>query len=166
MAPPGLFSIGYGNRPVTEFLALLEDHRIDVLVDVRSVPFSRFHPEYAREALKANVEGQGLVYAWMGDTLGGKCGGAAPSNVAFRSALRRLALMGTDRRVAFLCAELRPEACHRVRIVGAAFADNGIAVAHIDEHGGLVQHADLVRRLTHGQLTLDALAPLTAGAAA
>lgn len=167
MAPPGLFSIGYGNRPLPEFLALLEDHRIDIVVDVRSVPFSRFHPEYARDALRGSVEAAGVGYAWMGDTLGGKCSAApAPSAVAFRSALRRLALMGTDRRVAFLCAELRPESCHRSRIVAAALAENGIAVAHIDEHGRLVAHGDLIRRGPHGQITLDAIAaaPMLAAA--
>jgi uncharacterized protein (DUF488 family) len=164
MDGPGLFSLGYGNRTMPEFLALLEDWRIATLVDVRSVPFSRFHPEFAKDALKGNVESAGVSYAWMGDTLGGKCGSATPpSKVAFRSALRRLALMGTDRRVAFLCAELRPETCHRVRLLGEALDAAGVAVTHIDEHGRPLSHKEARFRLTHGQVTLEqAMAPIAA----
>ncbi len=166
MNGPGLYSIGYGNRTMGDFLALLEDHGIGTVVDVRSVPFSSFHPEFARDPLRATLQESGVVYAWMGDTLGGRCGGAAPSNIAFRSSLRRLALMGTDRRVAFLCAELRPESCHRVRIVGAALEENGVAVRHIDEHGRLRSQREVVHRLTGGQVTLGAVVAELAAVAA
>ncbi|MEK6986433.1 MAG: DUF488 domain-containing protein [Candidatus Thermoplasmatota archaeon] len=165
MHGPGLFSIGTGNRTLPELLALLEDHRIATVVDVRGIPFSRFRPEFARDPLAAHLQAAGFSYAWMGDTLGGRCNGAPPSAVRFRSALRRLALMGSDRRVAFLCAELRPESCHRYRLLGCALEEAGVAVQHIDERGLLVPQRDLRMRVTGGQTTFDVVSePVLAAA--
>lgn len=165
MDGPGLFSIGTGSRTLPELLALLEDHRIATVVDVRGIPFSRYRPAFARDPLAASLEAAGFGYAWMGDTLGGRCNGPPPSAVQFRSALRRLALMGSDRRVAFLCAELRPETCHRYHLLGLALEEAGVAVAHIDERGVRVDQRDLRMRITGGQTTVDAFrAPLVAAA--
>ncbi len=152
---PGLFSIGYGNRSMDALLGLLHRHAIATVVDVRSVPHSAYHPEFGRGPLAGTLQTEGITYQWMGDRLGGRCGTEAPATPAFRSSLRRLALMGSDRRVAFLCAEARPEACHRVHVVAASLEDQGVAVRHIDEHGLVQAHHDVLRRVTHGQVTLE-----------
>lgn len=46
-----VFTIGHGNRPLDEFMALLRQARIERLVDVRAFPASRRHPQFARAAL-------------------------------------------------------------------------------------------------------------------
>jgi ATP-dependent DNA helicase RecQ len=151
-----LYSLGYGNRPIGAVLGLLERYAITHLVDIRSVPHSRAHPDFGRAALERHVVASGWRYTYFGLELGGKSEGRTPET--FRNGLRRLAGLGQDEEVAVLCAELRPEGCHRVRLVGAALAEAGVAMRHIDEHGSLISQTDAVWRTTRGQVALAAFA--------
>lgn len=152
-----VLTVGYGNRPFEAFVDLLGEHGIRLLADVRSVPFSRAHPVFERSALAVDLPRHGVAYEWMGDRLGGKpLPGRGPiPSTAFANGLRRLACLADARRTAVMCAELRPEHCHRTRLLGAALAARGVEVLHVDERGELVPHRDVVRRITKGQATLD-----------
>ena len=50
---------------------MLQHHKIAYLIDVRSTPYSRYKPEFSKEALAAELERHGVRYVFMGDTLGG-----------------------------------------------------------------------------------------------
>jgi uncharacterized protein (DUF488 family) len=163
-----IFTIGYGGRSITAFLDLLERHGILLLVDIRSRPHSRFSPDFSRQALCVHLEERGVAYTYMGAELGGMPEGhrmgdgriddtSVRASRPFQDGLRRLASLAGRQRTAVMCAELRPEACHRSRLVGAALAENGIPVRHVDERGGLVSQGAAMRRLTHGQVRLDAV---------
>lgn len=156
----GLFSVGYGNRPFAAFLDVLELHGVAHVADVRSKPYSRFNPDFSKERLQANLEANGLAYTYLGDVLGGMREGTSSheelqQNPAFVNGLRRLVALSGKSRVAFMCAELRPEDCHRTRLLGAALGERGIEVRHIDEHGRIITQAEAVRRRTKGQVRLD-----------
>lgn len=56
-----VFSIGYQERSLDDFLALLSQHKVDILVDVRETPWS-YRREYARTALTASLEKVGVGY--------------------------------------------------------------------------------------------------------
>jgi uncharacterized protein (DUF488 family) len=66
-----LFSIGHGTRPFPVFLELLERYAIEFLIDVRSVPYSAYNPQYRQEELARMLRLSGIRYVYMGDTLGG-----------------------------------------------------------------------------------------------
>jgi hypothetical protein len=53
-----------------------------------------------------------------------------------------------------MCSELRPEECHRAKLIGEALHRDGVPVAHVDETGTIVGHEQVTRRLTGGQLQL------------
>jgi hypothetical protein len=53
-----------------------------------------------------------------------------------------------------MCSEGRPEQCHRSKLIGEALALMGIPLSHIDEDGMLLSQAQVIDRLTHGQLDL------------
>ena len=69
---PTLHTIGYGARTLDQLIAVLKAHRIEYLLDVRSAPYSKFKPEFSKEALEAALKNHGLRYVFMGDTLGGQ----------------------------------------------------------------------------------------------
>lgn len=69
---PPIYTIGYGNRALADFLALLQRYEIRYLVDIRSQPYSRFHPDYSKAALEGAIKQQGLRYVFMGEALGGR----------------------------------------------------------------------------------------------
>ncbi len=67
-----VYTIGYGNRPFSEFVGLLRHYSIQFLVDIRSQPYSRFKPEFSKEQLEKQLKQCGIRYVFMGDTLGGR----------------------------------------------------------------------------------------------
>lgn len=69
---PGLFTIGHSNHTEEKFLGLLREHDIDVLVDVRSQPLSRYNPQFNSNNLKRVLAAAGVRYIFMGDQLGGR----------------------------------------------------------------------------------------------
>lgn len=162
-----LFTIGYGARSVEELLSTLKANRIDYLIDVRTAPYSKFKPEFSKEALQHRVEREGIRYIFMGDTLGGQ-----PSDPGchtdgkvdyekvrvqpfFQNGIDRLKnAFVQQRRAALMCSEGRPEQCHRSKLIGEALAAAGIPLCHIDEDGALLTQTEVIHRLTQGQMDL------------
>jgi uncharacterized protein (DUF488 family) len=74
---------------------------------------------------------------------------------AFREGIERLRVAWEQgQRVALLCSESRPENCHRSKLVGAALAEAGITVTHLDEDGTPIGQEEVMNRLQGGQLSL------------
>jgi uncharacterized protein (DUF488 family) len=63
---PPVFTLGHSNHGIEHFLSLLQAHRIEVLADVRSTPFSRFNPQYNRQKLEASLREHGFEYLSLG----------------------------------------------------------------------------------------------------
>jgi uncharacterized protein (DUF488 family) len=151
-----IYSIGHSNHPIEKFLRLLEQYRIEVLVDVRSVPASRFAPQFGHARLRSAVTEAGRDYVFLGKELGGRPDGAqyydedghvlygrraeAPEFVA---GIERLAALSAHHRVAMLCSEENPETCHRRLLVTRTLARHGIAVEHIRGDGRLQNDSEL-----------------------
>ncbi|MGO8929196.1 MAG: DUF488 family protein [Limisphaerales bacterium] len=169
-----LFTIGYGARTLEEFLAALKTNRIEYLIDVRTAPYSKFKPEFSKDLLQYHVERTGVHYLFMGDTLGGQPKDPAchtdgkvdydkvRAQPFFQSGIERLRqAFEQQRRAALMCSEGRPEQCHRSKLIGEALAAAGIPVCHIDEDGGLLTQAEVIVRLTKGQMDLFGQASFT-----
>jgi uncharacterized protein (DUF488 family) len=177
-ADPGsqqsLFTIGYGGRTFEQFMAALKANRIEYLIDVRTAPYSKFKPEFSKDLLQYHVERAGIHYLFMGDALGGQPKDPAchtdgkvdydkvRSQPWFQKGVERLRKACEQRhRVALMCSEGRPEQCHRSKLIGEALAAANIPVCHIDEDGGLLTQAQVIDRLTKGQMDLFGQASFT-----
>jgi uncharacterized protein (DUF488 family) len=147
---PSIFTIGHSTRPIGEFLALLEQVCVDLLVDVRSIPRSRTNPQFNAEALPETLAGAGISYRHL-PTLGGlrhRKKGATPSvntfwhvaafrnyadyaaTDAFRTGLNELQALARDNCCAIMCAEAVWWRCHR-RIIADYLLAQGVPVMHI-----------------------------------
>jgi uncharacterized protein (DUF488 family) len=71
-ARPSILTVGHSKHPIEKFLRLLRQHGVQVLVDARSQPFSRFSPQFSREALERAVREASIRYLFMGYVLGGR----------------------------------------------------------------------------------------------
>jgi uncharacterized protein (DUF488 family) len=60
-----LWTIGHSTRPIDKFIALLMAHKIQRLVDVRTVPKSRHNPQFNTEQLAKSLKKAGLIYMHM-----------------------------------------------------------------------------------------------------
>jgi uncharacterized protein (DUF488 family) len=146
---------------------VLKTHDITYLLDVRSTPYSRFKPEFSKDALGRAVQEQGIHYLYLGRQLGGqpdelscyvdgKVDYAAVRQLpAFREGINRLerAYRG-GQRVALMCSEGKPELCHRSKLLGQSLDERNIPVLHIDENGHLLTQDEVIDKLTGGQLNL------------
>lgn len=147
-----LFSVGHSNASIEDFIELLQRHKIDLLVDTRSKPFSRYNPHFSRDALKQSLLDNGIEYAFLGDQIGGKPEGeffyfqsgkvdyALLAEAPFYLAgIERLIAMGQDRRIAFMCAEADYKHCHRYWLITRTLVGRGIEVQHILHSGEVVK---------------------------
>jgi uncharacterized protein (DUF488 family) len=158
-APHTLWTIGHSTRSIEEFIELLKSHAILVLVDVRTVPRSRYNPQFNTETLAESLRKAGIQYRHM-PGLGGLRKPKKDSlntgwrNESFRGyadymrteefqrALEELMAHGTDRTTAIMCAEAVPWRCHRSLIADA------LLVHKLD-----VRHIMSAREATPHQLT-------------
>jgi uncharacterized protein (DUF488 family) len=157
-----IHSIGHSNHPQERFLGLLQQHQIDTLLDVRSVPWSRFNPQFNRARLADSLAAAGIGYVFLGDELGARsrdpscyddCGrvsyAALAGTAAFKAGLQRVQEAGTGRQPALMCAEREPLDCHRTILVARELERLNIPVRHILGDGQTVNHAELMRSLVH-----------------
>ena len=126
-----IFSVGHGARSLDDFLATLASAGVVTLVDVRSFPGSRRHPQFGREALAASLPARGVAYAWEPRLGGRRKRGPQPSpnpswqveafrNYAdhmdtpeFAAGLGALVEAAARAPTAFMCAETHWSQCHR-----------------------------------------------------
>jgi uncharacterized protein (DUF488 family) len=152
-----VYTIGHGARDIATFLELLEGPGIRRLVDVRTAPGSRKHPQYGRDALAASLADAGIGYEWAGEALGGWRRARSDSRhtalrssgfrgyadhmdtETFRQARARLLEAGRDAPTAVMCAESLWWRCHR-RLLADALVAAGCEVRHIMDRGKLDLH--------------------------
>jgi len=155
-----IYTIGHSTHSKEYFLELLALHRITALCDVRSNPYSRLHPQFNREPLKAFLLGSGVSYLFLGKELGARSqdpgcyeGGKLQYDRLAQTELFRKGLQrvqdGLDKgfRVALMCAEKEPLECHRTILVARHLAELDIEVSHIHGDGRLESHAEAIGRL-------------------
>jgi uncharacterized protein (DUF488 family) len=145
-----VFTVGHSNHSMQKFLSLLKGYGIEVLVDIRSHPYSRHAPRFNARALEATLSSDGIGYLFLGGELGGR-----PEGGEFYDAKGRVdyALVGCSRpfldgisrlekelrtqTAALLCSEEDPARCHRRLLVGRALEERGISLRHIRGDGSV-----------------------------
>lgn len=145
-----VFTIGHSIHSLEKLMSLLSANRIDVLVDIRSEPYSRKVSHFNKDNLEKEIKKRGLKYLFLGKELGGRPtkrqfydqeGFVLYSKIAdspdFKSGLE-LVLNGIEKfRVALMCSEENPANCHRRLLVGRVLASGGVEVFHIRADGSI-----------------------------
>jgi uncharacterized protein (DUF488 family) len=127
-----IHSVGTSNRTGEEFTNLLRAYAVEMVIDVRSFPTSKF-PHFRREALSLSLAEESFGYYFLGKELGGyRRGGyeAYTQTVEYLVGMELLERMGSRCRSAILCAERLPWRCHR-RFIGRSLQERGWRVIHI-----------------------------------
>ncbi|QDU33989.1 hypothetical protein KS4_20490 [Poriferisphaera corsica] len=150
-----IYTIGHSNHRLDKFMSLLKKYDIDVLVDVRSRPWSRWK-QFVGEGLAASLRSEGIVYEWLGGELGARreeegCyveGVAVYEQVAelprFHEGIERVMEMAQGgRRLALMCAEREPWDCHRAILVARELSGRGAVVSHVMGDGDLMSQAEI-----------------------
>ena len=62
---PTVWTLGHSTRPIDEFISLLRAHQIGLLVDVRTVPRSRYNPQFNTDTLAQSLRDAELRYCHL-----------------------------------------------------------------------------------------------------
>jgi uncharacterized protein (DUF488 family) len=145
---PGLvLTVGHSNRPLEEFVRLLQVHRVTLVADVRKMPGSRRNAQFTRDILLQALREVGISYLHMPGLGGLRRRTPSSPNTGWKNAsfqgyadymltpefersLEELMDRACGQRAALMCAEAVPWRCHRSLIADALVA-RGIAVEHL-----------------------------------
>ena len=137
-------------------MALLRQHGVERLVDVRRTPHSRRHPQFELQSLAAELPERGIDYRHL-PALGGRRRPRPDSpnggweHEAFRgyadyaltdefaAGLAELEELARERPTAVMCAEALWWRCHR-RLIADRLTALGWTVCHIAADGTLAEH--------------------------
>ena len=167
-----IFTIGHSNHTWAEFSALVKLHGIEVLVDARSNPVSKYADFANTRALPRLLAQKGIGYAFMGDSLGGKPPDRSYydesgkpdyrkmwSREPFRVGVDRLLDLAAKSTVVLMCAEEDSSKCHRRLLIGPALVERDVKLLHIRGDGTIKVSEALGSRKAY-QRQLQGMMPL------
>lgn len=154
-----LFTIGHSNHDIKTYIALLNEHQITAIADVRSSPYCRYLSHFSKAELKFYLREADINYVFLGQQLG-----ARPQDdscyidgkaIYEKIAARKLFVEGIERvikgsnkyNIALMCAEKDPITCHRAVLVCQHLRNYDLDINHIHQDGSLESHQQLEDRL-------------------
>lgn len=154
-----VYTVGHSTHTTERFLALLREHHVTAVCDVRSQPYSRLNPQFNRETLKQTLRTHRVAYVFLGAELGARSDDPScydhgkvqyerlARTALFQQGLARVQEGMKSYCIALMCAEREPLDCHRTILVARCLAGLRIDVAHIHADGRAEAHTDALSRL-------------------
>ncbi len=163
-----LFTIGHSAHSIEKFIELLQIHNIQMVIDVRSVPASRWHPQYNKAALLKVLAENNIAYTFKGLQLGGRPNDPtcydpeelkSPAGKHLRAnfseimkrdwsleGIKELLQVIPSVKTAILCSEENPQYCHRHELIAKYLLCNfhQIKIYHIRKNGRQINAQKLV----------------------
>lgn len=154
-----VYTIGHSTHEIGNYISLLKRHRINAVADVRSVPYSRYYPQFNRENLTDSLHVHSIEYVFLGKELG-----ARPDNPEcyenrrvkyrllvrtklFREGIEWVRKGSKHKKIALMCAEKDPLDCHRTILVARELVRVKLDVEHILADGQAERHDIAMKRL-------------------
>lgn len=142
-----LYTIGHSNHDLDYFLSLLKKQSIELLVDVRSAPYSKHAPHFNKQNQKNSLESNFIDYFYLGNQIGGR-----PSNKSYYDGEKVLySLFEKDKKyldginilirlikkkkTVIMCTEENPLKCHRHMLITQTLLKKGFSIYHIRGNG-------------------------------
>ncbi len=155
-----IYTVGHSNYKFDTFLEIILAHGIQIIVDVRSAPYSKYCPQFNKEVIEKPLLSKGIKYLFLGKELG-----ARPSDSnryihgrvsfdllkdsgEFREGISRLK-EGVKKNcvLALMCSEKDPISCHRTILISRVLNDEGVQVNHILSDSECCNQTDIEEKL-------------------
>lgn len=144
-----LYTIGYTGFSVDEFLDTLKKQNINVVIDVRSSPYSERYADYNKDSIVNILEHHKIYYRNYAIEFGARQTNSAfysdegyldfevfAKSEQFLSGMKKICnSVEKGYHVVFLCAEKDPINCHRAILVARAFSNLGYPIVHLLPNG-------------------------------
>lgn len=156
-----LFTIGHSNYEINYFINIVKKYKINCIVDVRSIPYSKYSPQYNKENIKKLLKINKINYIYMGKEFGAmrtaktlytKEGYVDFEKIKydkdFKLGINRVKV-GVEKgyKIAFMCAEKIPSDCHRCILIGRTFKNLGYNIINIIDENKYKLQNDIEKEL-------------------
>lgn len=126
-----IFTIGHSTHSQEDFIDILQTFDVERLVDIRSLPGSKYCPQFNQEEMEKYLPRNGIEYIHLPELGGRKKGDKkvsvnqgwhSPSfrNYAdymqtreFKKGIKELMILAQEKVTVIMCAEVLPWRCHR-----------------------------------------------------
>lgn len=159
-----ILTIGYSNVDFNTFLSKIKRVNIKTIFDVRSIPYSKYTPQFNRENIKKELYKNNVCYIYVGDMIGGwpKKEEYYTDNIAdytkmindesFNKGLEYIINESKKNNIALACSEHNPFTCHRFLLISRELIRRGFDVNHVMKDGHIKSHhaveLDMINSLT------------------
>ncbi len=157
-----VFTIGHSDHPMAELIQLLNRHKVTLVIDVRSQPYSQWVPQHNRESLSRSLQSAGIRYLYMGDSLGGRPTDRSlyegddevpdydlvAKSPVYLAGIDKLLRLASAQRVAVMCSEGDHTKCHRWHLITPTLLEHGARVLHIRPDSTVVEEQPQPKQLT------------------
>lgn len=136
-----IYTIGHSTRKLEEFIEILKNFKIEVLIDIRHFPHSRRNPQFNKEILEKELPKEGIDYLWLEKLGGFRKGGylAYMETENFKEGLKEIIKIAEKNLTVIMCAEILWFKCHR-RFVSDKLKELGFEVIHIFNKNKTQEH--------------------------
>jgi len=155
-----IFTIGHSDHGLEKFISLLKDIKVELVVDIRSKPYSRYAARFNKASIKISLNVNGIKYLFLGDKLGGRPddkrfydpeGHVSYTRISetpeFHEGIKRLIKGCKEHRLALMCSEENPINCHRYHLISKVLEKKDMTVVHIRGDGRQQSHEELSREI-------------------
>ena len=165
-----VYTVGHSTHTKEKFLSLLRTNNVTAVADVRSVPYSKFTPQFNTDELASFLDQHDIKYVHLGKELGARSenpdcytpdGKVDYTKLAgtklFQSGLERVRKGSEKYQIALMCAEKKPDECHRTILVAKELEKLGFDLYHILDDGTKEPHSRTKQRLNPTEKQPDLL---------
>lgn len=155
-----IFTIGYSGFDLENFIKVLKKYSIDCLIDVRSLPKSAYYKDYDVNNLEPVLKENKIIYRNYAKEFGARqndknffTDGALDfekfsASEQFISGIKKIQKgIEAGYKFVLMCAEKKPEICHRNILVAKKFYELGYNVKNILSDGNFITQAEVEKIL-------------------
>lgn len=155
-----IFTIGYSSFAPEIFICTLKKYSINCLVDVRSIPHSKYFREYDKNNLSRILRENKIIYRNYAEEFGARqtdkkffTDGVLDfekysASEKFLSGINKIVRgMELGYKFVLMCAEKNPQDCHRNILIARKFYELGFTVKNILADGSFITQAEIEKIL-------------------
>ena len=147
-----IYTIGHSTQEIKEFIKLLKENKIEVVIDVRSTPYSKYAPNFNKKEFNKTLLESNIIYKYLGNKVGGKhkhkkyyyADGTINYDLLaktpkFKEGMNDIIKITKKYNAILMCSEENPYYCHRHHLISPKLQEHGFKVIHIRKNGNQEQ---------------------------
>lgn len=142
-----VYTIGHSNITQESFIEILKSFKIQLVVDVRSSPYSKYVPYFNRENINKSLKENNIRYLFLRNYLGGKPKDEKyykddkvdydliAKTEHYKEGIVKIMTLNREDNLVLMCSEEDPKSCHRHNLITQSLLKKGFEVIHIRKMG-------------------------------